>query len=78
MRAQVSSKKVENTGMDADLFSPADTAALLAIRAVVANRAVSRLELQRLFDARGLLAGSDSRGVGVPRVRNLLRPPSAR
>ena len=64
--------------MDPDLFSPADTAALLAIRAVIANRPISPLELQALFDARGLLAPPGSRRRGVQRVRKLLRPPSTR
>jgi len=42
-------------GMDADLFSPADTAALLAIRAVMADRMLGAIELRALFDASGLI-----------------------
>ncbi len=41
--------------MDADLFSPVDTAALLAIRAVIANCKVTPAEVQALFGASGLL-----------------------
>jgi len=41
--------------MDADLFSPSDTAALLAIRAVMADRVLGAIELQALFDASGLI-----------------------
>jgi hypothetical protein len=42
-------------GMDADLFSPADTAALLAIRAVMAERMLGAIELRALFDASGVI-----------------------
>jgi hypothetical protein len=76
--AHVWPKKVENMDMDPDLFSPADTAALLAIRAVIANRPVSPLELQALFDARGLLCPPGARAAGVQAIRKLLRPPSSR
>ena len=41
--------------MDADLFSSADTAALLAIRAVMAERMLGAIELRALFDASGLI-----------------------
>ncbi|MFL6698512.1 MAG: hypothetical protein ACJ8GJ_15215 [Vitreoscilla sp.] len=64
--------------MDPDLFSPADTAALLAIRAVTANRPVSPLELQALFDARGLLAPPAARAASMQAMRKLLRRPSRR
>jgi hypothetical protein len=52
---------VENRDMDADLFSPADAAALLAIRAVIAERMLSAIELRALFDASGLVRGPDAR-----------------
>lgn len=41
--------------MDADLFSPADTAALLAIRSFIADRLPSAIELRALFEASGLI-----------------------
>jgi hypothetical protein len=48
--------------MDPDLFSPADAAALLAIRAVIADRMLSAIELRALFDASGLVRGAAARG----------------
>jgi hypothetical protein len=41
--------------MDADLFSPSDTAALLAIRAVMDERMLGAIELRALFDASGVI-----------------------
>ncbi len=40
-----------SVGMDADLFTPADTAALLALRRSIDSRGVSRDELQAVFEA---------------------------
>lgn len=54
-RAQAGRQAVETKAMDADLFSPADTAALLAIRAFIADRMPSAIELRALFDASGLI-----------------------
>jgi hypothetical protein len=51
--------------MDADLFSPADTAALLAIRAALADRRLGAADLRALFDASGL-TGAMRRADGAP------------
>jgi hypothetical protein len=59
--------------MDADLFTPADTAALLAIKAVMANRRLSPAELRALFDATGLTPQPTVFGAGVEKVRSFLR-----
>ena len=59
--------------MDADLFTPADTAALLAIKAVLANRRLSPAELRALFDATGLTPEPTAFSAGVEKVRSLLR-----
>ena len=40
--------------MNADLFSPADTAALLAVRAAIADRRPAPVELEALFAAAGV------------------------
>ncbi len=40
--------------MDADLFSPADAAALLAIRAVIADHRLSPAEMEAMFASMGL------------------------
>jgi len=58
--------------MDADLFSPADTAALLAIKAVMANRQLSPTELRALFAATGLTPEPTALSAGVERVRSFL------
>ena len=59
--------------MDADLFTPADTAALLAIKAVMANRRLSPEELRALFAATGLTPEPSVFSVGVEKVRSFLR-----
>ena len=63
--------------MDADLFTPADTAALLAINAVIANRRLSPAELRSLFDAKGLTPAPTAFGAGVEKVRSFLRAASS-
>ena len=40
--------------MNADLFSPADTAALLAIRAAIGDRRLAPVELEALFASAGV------------------------
>jgi hypothetical protein len=79
--------------MDADLFSPADMAALLAIRAVMAERMLGTTELRALFDASGLirapgagrraaiktvLAVQDAWGLPSSGLRNANRAPRRR
>jgi len=60
--------------MESDLFSPEDTAALLAIRAVIAHRNVSPAELRALFGSAGLgtVPSAVSPDLGVS--RSILRP----
>lgn len=59
--------------MDADLFSPADTAALLAINAVLTNRRLDQSELRALFNATGLTPEPTPFSVGAEKVRRFLR-----
>ncbi len=47
--------------MDPDLFSPADTQALLAIGALIANRRPARAELEALFVSTGWVRGAAAR-----------------
>ena len=60
----------------ADLFSPADTAALLAIRAVIANRKVTLAELEALFASTGLITHRNATDLGVDVLRGFLRSPA--
>ena len=74
---QANLKSDETTGMDAaDLFSPADTAALLAIRAVIANRKVTLAELEALFASTGLITHRNATDLGVDVLRGFLRSPA--
>jgi hypothetical protein len=62
----------------ADLFSPADTAALLAIRAVIAHRRVTPRELEALFSTTGLTHAPARLDADLALVRGFLRPAGAR
>ena len=57
--------------MDADLFDAKDMSALLAIRAVIANRRVSAAELRALFSSTGLLHDEQANRAAVGVVRAL-------
>ena len=53
-RSQAAAGAAEINGMDADLFSPADTVSLLVIRAITAHPGTTPADLRALFAAAGL------------------------